>query len=789
MENCTRCGREYDEGNEEGADGTCNNCFRVEPIPKRRKQYVPKQYVPKQVNPRQWRPQQQRPMNLKNRILSSLKKQGYISMRLNRDVVDLVCKSDYTQKYIKVAIPTKDFSIEIKEKDGKYSLAKRFPLDVLLEDNIFKHCGYAIHDPRLYRVEMEDDPCNVLTLHSEQQVQICYFNIKDRFWLLADGTIPVTENFPEAKQIKHFFSDKWYELRTRLESYLPADKGRADYNTAIRQVTQYTRSAGVDYDKWAGTDDPLVYLMRCFFDYKVSPEKRHDGVCLINYPLIRYNGCVYYVLKKRFCVYEYLCTMDEYIRAIMMDNVTQMDNVKKWFMEVDDNAFPLVSRTTPDIVVYNNGWIYADDPFEFHTGNLDLEKEELFLVLHSFSQDVTPVQAYHEVHALRDNLKAVDRAICTQLFEGRETYDPANAAEVLAYDLFLAIVFGRLHFAGRDLLKSIPIHPFICGDTGTGKSTMARLVKKLIPPNSACTLQRNRDKHILGEISSATKCILVDETEQIGIDKPTLKALMTGETVAQRKAYKNPETVSYSLPMMIVGNTNRLFGNVDDRDNSISRRLFNVSFEQYIPVKDGRLLEAMDSEVAQLSYRSLVALAARKKYFLRLPHEAIYLHTPFAYAKHKYATDVNSVYYFLCHSAAISFEPPPGQLTMEGIPVNALRTLAHDWHPRDSITNMHIRDAAKTGYLYYLLKDNKRTINGLFWSREYRQWKESWDSNYPKFTRMRDDGDEHVHEAMKKYMRNHRCVDGACPLAIDIETDDDDSSDDDSSDDSQTSSE
>lgn len=168
---------------------------------------------------------------------------------------------------------------------------------------------------------------------------------------------------------------------------------------------------------------------------------------------------------------------------------------------------------------------------------------------------------------------------------------------------------GRLMF-GVGELDNWQILFFLKGVAGSGKSTIAQLMKYVYPPEAVGVLSSNAEaKFGLAPVYKKKLVICPEAKRDFGISQGDLQSMVSGEEVSVAIKYKDAETVTWTASLLFCGNE---IPNWKDTSGSMTRRLMMFMFNTRIASVDTGLFARMRENIdlflirATLSYHQAV---------------------------------------------------------------------------------------------------------------------------------------------------------------------------------------
>lgn len=217
-----------------------------------------------------------------------------------------------------------------------------------------------------------------------------------------------------------------------------------------------------------------------------------------------------------------------------------------------------------------------------------------------FGADGAPIGAYATVQrggrtVVFVNAKlrtdAVDKVLDDQCFE-------ADTKQIFFQQL------GRLGFDVGEH-DNWQILMFIKGIAGSGKSTVATLMKAMYPSELTCNLSSNAEsKFGLSAIVGKKLCICPEVKNNFAIPQGDLQSAISGEDVSISEKFKTARTVRWTVPFLFCGNE---VANWRDAAGSMKRRLLIFEFTVKVRGSDPQLPKKMASSMP--SFLAKISLA------------------------------------------------------------------------------------------------------------------------------------------------------------------------------------
>ena len=279
---------------------------------------------------------------------------------------------------------------------------------------------------------------------------------------------------------------------------------------------------------------------------------------------VRLDGFVWKARSDKPWVYDMLVSYENFINKyfkshqVFISNPRKFADVVKYMETVDHEKFPFIKKNT-DYIGFNNCVvnIVTHEVFDNSSWN------NTIVPRHSIDGDFSWENIY------------------TPMFDSIVQYQLGKG---IVYMYFLAFI-GRLFYRVKKF-DNYNIIPLIKGDTGTGKSTVITIIKKMFSPGAVGVLNSNNE-FTFGLEAKYEKELLI--AHEIG-DKLTdrlcsdiFKQMVCGEDISIPRKNKCAIDVTWSVPMFLCSNVHLSY---TDNQGSISRRLAIFKFDRYVPNKD-----------------------------------------------------------------------------------------------------------------------------------------------------------------------------------------------------------
>lgn len=213
-----------------------------------------------------------------------------------------------------------------------------------------------------------------------------------------------------------------------------------------------------------------------------------------------------------------------------------------------------------------------------------------------FRYDITPAtEAVFDPRTIE--LPELDTIMSTQKLE-------ADTRE------WLVLMLCRLFFpVGFDKWQVVL---FIKGSAGTGKSTIAQIVRSFYPKAYVTTLSSNIEKGFgLSGVYKGLICICSEVRENFGLDQGDWQATVSGEEVQIAEKHKTAFSIKWETPFLFLGNELPKYRN---NSGSVDRRILMIDFAFKPLVGDPNMLDKFQTNVDHFQRKgiSLYHAALRK---------------------------------------------------------------------------------------------------------------------------------------------------------------------------------
>ncbi len=323
-------------------------------------------------------------------------------------------------------------------------------------------------------------------------------------------------------------------------------------------------------------------IRELFFEFKRNAGPSREAVELVlsaaeSESLVRHGGQVFKGFKP-------ISSYEEFVQKALKSQEAQKNFPRLVFSDLatfmekaDDDRFPFAKRDRRYI--------------GFSNGLLDIVEGELV----EGERNVIPR------HCIDQPFSAED--IETPLFD-RFIRHQIEDDDVFIYLLGL---IGRLLYDVRQF-DEFDVIPVVIGDTNTGKSTLAHIIRTMFDPCSVGTLD-SKHEVIFGLSSLYQKEVLIateiNDKMVNQLSSDTFKNMVCGDTVSISRKYKEPIFVQWKVPIFLCGNQHISYR---DEKGSVSRRLAIFKFEKYVDEIDGSLKDTIiENELSKIITKCLLA--------------------------------------------------------------------------------------------------------------------------------------------------------------------------------------
>jgi len=144
---------------------------------------------------------------------------------------------------------------------------------------------------------------------------------------------------------------------------------------------------------------------------------------------------------------------------------------------------------------------------------------------------------------------------------------------------------GRMFFKIKEY-DGYHVLPFLYGEAGTGKSTIANIIMALFNPCSIGAIGESFEKVFgLQSLSHSEIVVYTDVSEHISkvLDEQCFLKMVSGDMLSVPHKYGNAASISWTPPMFFCGNHMLDYKN---EKGSVERRLLIFNFKNKVPRKD-----------------------------------------------------------------------------------------------------------------------------------------------------------------------------------------------------------
>ena len=316
------------------------------------------------------------------------------------------------------------------------------------------------------------------------------------------------------------------------------------------------------------TGDTSKRLRELFFPSDVG-DSFEDFMCSMmalcsSAALVRLDGFVWQAKSGQSWLYDRMMTYEEFINthfkshAIFLKNPNKFADVIKYMSTVDHDSFPFMKKDL-DYIGFSNSVVN--------------------IVTHEVFDEQTWSSTAIPRHSIEGSFSWENTT--TPLFDSLVQYQ-LGSGDVYTY--FLAFI-GRLFYKIKRF-DNYSIVPMIKGDTGTGKSTVLTVIKKMFTPAAVGVLNSNNEVTFGLEAKYNKELLIAHEicdrlTDRLSSD--LFKQMVCGEDISIPRKNKSAIDVTWDVPMFLCSNIHLSYA---DSQGSISRRLAIFKFDKYVPHKD-----------------------------------------------------------------------------------------------------------------------------------------------------------------------------------------------------------
>ena len=301
---------------------------------------------------------------------------------------------------------------------------------------------------------------------------------------------------------------------------------------------------------------------------------------------VRLDGSVWRARAGRPWIYERLVSYEDFLNTHFKSNPVFIKNPRKFadvirYMEtVDHEDFPFMSKDV-DCLGFDN------------------------CVVNLVTHEVFDATTWDSTAAPRHSIDGAFswKSTHTPLFDSLVQYQLGDGD---VYTYFLALI-GRLFYRVKRF-DNFSIVPMIKGDTGTGKSTVLTIIKRLFAPAAVGVLNSNNEVTFGLEAKHDKELLIAHEigdrlTDRLSSD--LFKQMVCGEDISIPRKNRGAIDVTWGVPMFLCSNIHLSYS---DSQGSISRRLAIFKFSKYVPSKDITLeARIIDTELPSIVAKCLKA--------------------------------------------------------------------------------------------------------------------------------------------------------------------------------------
>lgn len=297
----------------------------------------------------------------------------------------------------------------------------------------------------------------------------------------------------------------------------------------------------------------------CFEDFMHSIMELCRGESFV-----RLDGSVWKARPGKPWIFERLVSYEDFINTHFKSNPVFIKNPRKF----------------ADVIKYMETVDHEDFPFmKKNVDCLGFDNCVVNIVTHQVFDETTWSSTAAPRHS-------VDGAFAwmttdTPLFDSLVQYQLGDGD---VYIYFLALI-GRLFYRVKRF-DNLSIVPMIKGDTGTGKSTVLTIIKRLFAPTAVGVLNSNNEVTFGLEAKHDKELLIAHEigdrlTDRLSSD--LFKQMVCGEDISIPRKNRGAIDVTWGVPMFLCSNVHLSYS---DSQGSISRRLAIFKFNKYVPSKD-----------------------------------------------------------------------------------------------------------------------------------------------------------------------------------------------------------
>ena len=292
---------------------------------------------------------------------------------------------------------------------------------------------------------------------------------------------------------------------------------------------------------------------------------------------VRFDDFVWQARADKPWIYDKLASYEDFINThfksttVFLKNPRKFADVIKYMKDVDHESFPFMKKDLD--------WLGFDNCMASIV-TYDVADCRQAVPRHSiggsFCWDTTHTPLF-------------DSVVQYQLGDGR------------VYLYFLAFI-GRLFYRVKRF-DNYNIAPLVKGDTGTGKSTVLTVIKRMFSPGAVGVLNSNNEITFGLEGKYDKELLIAHEigdklTDRLSSD--LFKQMVCGEDISIPRKNKSALDVTWGVPMFLCSNVHLSYA---DNHGSISRRLAIFKFDKYVLHKDVTL----ETRIIQSELPALIA--------------------------------------------------------------------------------------------------------------------------------------------------------------------------------------
>ena len=352
----------------------------------------------------------------------------------------------------------------------------------------------------------------------------------------------------------------------------------------------------MDFDNLSSNQSFYLYLLSQAS--RRGFRKRHDYVYR---PIVTEQGMLTHA-------WERVCTIEEFIRQASRKeynwkqwcNMTQgrdtLRQAANYLRDCVDPEFETV-KIDRHVFAFKNGLYVA----------ADIKDSECD---HKFYPYDPQHPHYESIPGYLTACKYFDRNIDDSIFFDRELYpsfmciptphfDKVFESQCLDSNVYawVLVLVGRLIY-GVGERDNWQIIPFLLGKAGTGKSTLAKIVRHFYPAEEVATVSSNpEDRFGLQPLLNKFLWICYEVKHNFGMSQADFQSIISGDEVAVAIKFKAALTLTWDVPGLLCGNE---VANWIDASRSIARRLVIIEFMNFITNPDTKLMEKIIEEIPNL---------------------------------------------------------------------------------------------------------------------------------------------------------------------------------------------